>query len=142
MLNSASAQLQQGISRITDLFGASVFTSEIWQCRRHDAAGTEPGVEALEPIIVQGFGFHQEIAKTAGSIAVLRSDDIEAMNLTELSELNARVPGVTLVSSLTGGPKYPYIRGIGKFSEFLVAALLISMAFPKSGGIAKSGHFR
>lgn len=90
--NSASAQLQQ---ESAELLTSSVRASLPQQTATPvgtTSAGTEPGVEALEPIIVQGFGFHQEIAKTAGSIAVLRSDDIEAMNLTELSELNARVP--------------------------------------------------
>lgn len=125
--NSASAQLQQ---ESAELLTSSVRASLPQQTATPvgtTSAGTEPGVEALETIIVQGFGFHQEIAKTAGSIAVLRSDDIEAMNLTELSELNARVPGVTLVSSLTGGPKYPYIRGIGKFSEIFGRSVAVNI---------------
>ena len=63
--NSASAQLQQ---ESAELLTSSVRASLPQQTATPvgtTSAGTEPGVEALEPIIVQGFGFHQEIAKTA-----------------------------------------------------------------------------
>lgn len=123
----SSAQVQQQ----TDLLPVSPKSTSLQQRAAEPAnaetVNAEPAVAALEPIVVQGFGFDQEIAKTSGSIAVLRSDAIEAMNLTELSELNARVPGVTLVSSLTGGPKYPYIRGIGKFSEIYGRSVAVNI---------------
>lgn len=80
-------------------------------------ASEEPAVTPLPEVTVRGFGFDQPVARTSGSVAVLQADTIESMNLTELAQLNARVPGFLLVSSMSGGPKYAYIRGVGDFHE-------------------------
>jgi len=102
------------------------------QSEQSSSAREEGPVKALAPVIVKSsapmFGFDQELAKIPGSISVIQSDVIEAMNLKELSELNARIPGVALVSAMTGASaKSTYIRGVGKFSEIYGRSVAINI---------------
>jgi len=67
----------------------------------------------LPVVSVTGYGTEQRLQDTAGSISVIETDAIERTNATHLSDLNARIPGLSAAKANTGGDIRLFIRGIG-----------------------------
>ena len=94
----------------------AIFTSLVSSAVFADDTATT-AEQAIEVITVNGDFRATSLQKTANSLSVIASDEIDARNAQNLEEIIARTPNVNF-SSGSQRARYYQIRGIGERSQF------------------------
>lgn len=94
----------------------AIFSSLVSSAVFADGA-TTTAEQAMEVITVNGDFRATSLQKTASSLSVIASDEIDARNAQNLEEIIARTPNVNF-SSGSQRARYYQIRGIGERSQF------------------------
>lgn len=95
----------------------AIFTSLVTSTTFAADNSTKTDQQAIEVITINGDFRSTSLQKTASSLSVIASDEIDARNAQNLEEIIARTPNVNF-SSGTQRARYYQIRGIGERSQF------------------------
>ena len=95
----------------------AIFTSLVTSTTFAADNSTKTDEQAIEVITINGDFRSTSLQKTASSLSVIASDEIDARNAQNLEEIIARTPNVNF-SSGTQRARYYQIRGIGERSQF------------------------
>jgi outer membrane receptor protein involved in Fe transport len=95
----------------------AIFTSIVASTTFAADNSTNIDEQAIEVITINGDFRATSLQKTASSLSVIASDEIDARNAQNLEEIIARTPNVSF-SSGSQRARYYQIRGIGERSQF------------------------
>jgi outer membrane receptor protein involved in Fe transport len=95
----------------------AIFTSIVATTTFAADNSTDTDEQAIEVITINGDFRSTSLQKTASSLSVIASDEIDARNAQNLEEIIARTPNVNF-SGGTQRARYYQIRGIGERSQF------------------------
>lgn len=89
------------------------------------SGGTGPYM--LPDVVVTASRFDQPLSEVGSAISVITADEIERAQLTDLNQVLARLPGVSIGPDTAGGPQGVSIRGLGpRNTLFLVDGVEIA----------------
>ena len=121
----------------------AIFTSLVAQTTFAEETSNDIAAPVTEVITIDGDFRATSLQKTASSLSVIASDEINARNAQNLEEIIARTPNVNF-SSGTQRARYYQIRGIGERSQFKepinpsVGLVIDGIDFSSVGSIAST----
>ena len=109
--------MKQIATKLVGLLLATCILAEPETPETDIAAGEDPEILVLEPVIVTGYIWESELQAVAASVSVLTEDQLELNGVQHFEDVINAIPNVTW----TGGsarPRFIQIRGIGENSQF------------------------